>query len=79
MSCAPAPLPVTCRYHIDQWKAYAKGLSAHHRPYPRGSGKTNVVEAINCSLLQCYGPMFYNSCSIYKLILERLQEIKAVD
>ena len=42
-----------CRYHTDQWTAYAKVLPVyHHRPHPKGSGKTNIVEAINCSLRQ---------------------------
>lgn len=44
------------RYHTDQWQAYAKVLPAlHHRPHPKGSGKTTVVEAINCSLRQRCG------------------------
>ncbi|AWM34803.1 IS1 family transposase [Hymenobacter nivis] len=29
-----------CRYHTDQWEAYAKVLPApHHRPHPKGSGR----------------------------------------
>lgn len=37
-----------CRYHTNQWEADAKVLPAHHhRPRPKGSGNTSMVEAIN--------------------------------
>ena len=55
-----------CRYRTDQWEAYAKVLPAHHRSHPKGSDKTSVVKAINCSLRQHCGVLVRKSCSFSK-------------
>lgn len=68
-----------CRYHTDQWEAYAKVLPAHqHRPHPKGSGKTNIVEAINCSRRQRCGVLGRKSCSFSKSLLMHTARIKIV-
>ena len=68
-----------CRYHTDQWEAYAKVLPAHHhRPHPKGSGKTNIVEAINCSLRQRCGVLVRKSCSFSKNLRMHTARIKIV-
>ena len=68
-----------CLYHTDQWEAYAKVLPAHHhRPHPKGSGKTNIVEAINCSLRQRCGVLVRKSCSFSKSLRMHTARIKIV-
>ncbi|MDQ2770990.1 MAG: IS1 family transposase [Bacteroidota bacterium] len=68
-----------CRYHTDQWEAYAKALPApHHRPHPKGSGKTNVVGAINCFLRQRCGVLVRKSCSFSKSLRMHTARIKIV-
>ncbi|WP_410504166.1 IS1 family transposase [Hymenobacter lapidiphilus] len=68
-----------CRYHTDQWEAYAKVLPVHqHRPHPKGSGKTNSVEAINCSLRQCCDVLVRKSCSFSKTLRMHTARIKIV-
>ena len=66
-----------CRHHTDQWQAYAKVLPAHHhRPHPKGSGKTSIVEAINCSLRQRCGVLVRKSCSFSKSLRMHTARIK---
>ena len=66
-----------CRYHTDQWAAYAKVLPVHHhRPHPKGSGKTNIVEAINSSLRQRCGVLVRKSCSFSKSLRMHTARIK---
>ena len=76
---APARYQRHCRYHTDHWEAYAKVLPAHHhRPHPKGSGKTNIVEAINCSLRQRCGVLVRKSCSFSKNLRMHTGRIKIV-
>ena len=68
-----------CRYHTDQWEAYAKVLPADaHRPHPKGSGGTSIVEAINCSLRQRCGVLVRKSCSFSKSLRMHTARIKIV-
>ena len=68
-----------CRYHTDQWEAYAKVLPAHHhRPRPKGSGSTSIVEAINWSLRQRCGVLVRKTCSFSKSLLMHTARIKIV-
>lgn len=56
-------------YYTDEWEAYAKVLpEAAHRPSPKGSGATSIVEALNCSLRQRCGVLVRKSCSFSKLL-----------
>ena len=68
-----------CRYYTDQWEAYAKVLLLqHHRPRPKGSGNTSLVEAIHCSLRQRCGVLVRKSCSSSKSLLMYTTQIKIV-
>lgn len=68
-----------CRYHTDQWEAYANVLPAHHhRPRPKGSGNTSMVEAINCSLRQRCGVLVRKPCSFSKSLGMHTARIKIV-
>ena len=68
-----------CRYHTDQWDAYAKVLpSQHHRPRPKGSGNTSIAEAINYSLRQRCGVLVRKACSFSKSPLMHIARIKIV-
>lgn len=68
-----------CRYHTDQWEAYAKVLPArYHRPRPKGSGNTSIVEALNCSLRQRCGVLVRKSCSFSKSLTMHTARIKIV-
>ena len=76
---ASAALPQRFRYHTDQWEAYAKVLPADaHRPHPKGSGGTSIVEAINCSLRQRCGVLVRKSCSFSKSLRMHTARIKIV-
>lgn len=56
-------------YYTDEWEAYAKVLPrAAHRPSAKGSGATNIVESLNCSLRQRCGVLVRKSCSFSKLL-----------
>ena len=62
-----------------QWEAYAKVLPArHHRPRPKGSGNTSIVEAINCSLRYRCGVLVRNLCSFSKSLVMHTARIKIV-
>ena len=51
-------------YFPDVWEAYGQVLPPQaHRPSPKGSGQTSIVEAINCSLRQKCGVLVRKSCS----------------
>lgn len=67
-----------CCYHTDQWEAYAKALPAHHRPHPKGSGQTSILEATNCSLRQRCGVLVRKSCSFSKPLFMHMVRIKIV-
>lgn len=55
-------------YYTDLWEAYAKVLPAGaHRPSPKGSGATSIIEALNCSLRQRCGVLVRKSYSFSKL------------
>ncbi len=74
-----AALPQRYRYHTDQWEAYAKVLPArHHRPRPKGSGNTSIVEAVNCSLRHRWGVLVRKSCSFSKSLAMHMARIKIV-
>ena len=74
----PRPYWHHCLSHTGQWEAYAKVLPAHHRPHPKGSGETNIVEAINCSLRQRCGVLVRRSCSFSKSLRMHTARIKIV-
>lgn len=64
----PARYHVNTTYYTDEWEAYAKVLPrAAHRPSPKGSGATSIVEALTCSLRQRCGVFVRKSCSVSKL------------
>ena len=68
-----------CRCHTAQWEAYTKALPAHqHRAHPKGSGKTNFVEAISCSLRRRCGVSVHKSCSFSKDLPMHTARIKTV-
>ena len=68
-----------CRYHTDQWESFAKVLPGHHhRPRPKGSGSTSIVEAINCSLRQRCGMLVRKTCSFSKNLLMHTARIKII-
>ncbi|HEX8427000.1 IS1 family transposase [Hymenobacter sp.] len=49
----PKPYRTGTWYFTDEWEAYRQVLPATaHRPSPKGSGRTSIVEAVNCSLRQ---------------------------
>jgi insertion element IS1 protein InsB len=51
-------------YFTDEWEAYRRALPrVAHRPSPKGSGQTNIVEAVNCSLRQRCAVLVRKSCS----------------
>ncbi len=60
-----------CRYHPDQWEAYAKVL-------PATTGNTSIVEAINCSLRHRCGVLVRKSCSFSKSLAMHTARIKIV-
>ncbi|UYZ61969.1 hypothetical protein [Hymenobacter weizhouensis] len=39
-----------------------------HRPSPKGSGQTSIVEAINCSLRQKCAVLLCKSCSFRRCL-----------
>jgi insertion element IS1 protein InsB len=51
-------------YYTDEWEAY-RGVLPHqaHRPSPKGSGQTSIVEAVNCSLRQRCAVLVRKTCS----------------
>ena len=64
----PARYQQHTTYYTAEWEAYAKVLPrAAHRPSPKGSGATSIVEALNCSLRQRCGVLVRKSCSFSKL------------
>ena len=68
-----AALPASFRentwYFTDEWAAYANLLPAsNHRPCPKGSGETSIVEAINCALRQRCGVLVRKTCSFSKCL-----------
>ena len=68
-----------CRYFTDLWEAYRGVLPGQgHRPSPKGSGQTNIVESINCSLRQRCGVLVRKSCSFSKCLLMHQARIKLV-
>jgi IS1 family transposase len=51
-------------YFTDEWEAYGLVLpQPAHRPSPKGSGQTSIVEAINCSLRQKCAVLVRKTCS----------------
>ncbi|UYZ61601.1 IS1 family transposase [Hymenobacter weizhouensis] len=60
----PAEYRTGTWYFTDEWEAYQGVLPAGaHRPSPKGSGQTSIVEAINCSLRQKCAVLVRKSCS----------------
>ena len=68
-----------CWYFTDLWEAYVGVLPRwHHRRCPKGSGGTNIVEALNCSLRQRCGVLVRKSCSFSKSLSVHTARIKIV-
>lgn len=68
-----------CCYYTDQREAYTKVLLLqHHRPRPKGSGNTSLVEAIHCSLRQRCDVLVRKSCSSSKSLSMHTTQIKIV-
>ncbi len=56
-------------YFTDEWEAYRRVLpTPAHRPSPKGSGQTSIVEAVNCSLRQKCGVLVRKSCSFSRCL-----------
>lgn len=73
----PLCYQVNTTYYTDEWEAYAQVLpGAAHRPSPKGSGATSIVEALNCSLRQRCGVLVRKSCSFSKLFSMHQVRIK---
>lgn len=65
----PAAYRTGTWYFTDEWEAYRSVLPAQaHRPSPKGSGQTSIVEAINCSLRQKCGVLVRQSCSFSRCL-----------
>ena len=63
----------------DEWEAYQGVLPAvAHRPSPKGSGQTSIVEAINCSLRQKCGVLVRRSCSFSRSLIMHQVRIQLV-
>ena len=68
-----------CWYFTDDWKAYVGVLPRwQHRPCPKGSGGTSIVEAVNCSLRHRCGVLVRKSCSFSKSLEMHEVRIKIV-
>ena len=68
-----------CWYFTDEWKAYVGVLPRwQHRPCPKGSGGTSIVEAVNCSLRHRCGVLVRKSCSFSKSLEMHEARIKIV-
>ena len=75
--CLPACYQHYTRYYTDEWEADAAVLpAAAHRPSPKGSGRTSIVEALNCSLRQRCGVLVRKSCSFSKSLSMHHARIK---
>ena len=62
-------------YYTDEWEAYRGVFPAPaHRPSPKGSGQTSIVEAINCSLRQKCGVLVRKSCSFSRC--EKMHQLR---
>ena len=63
----PARYQTNTTYYTDEWAAYTTVLPAHaHQPSAKGSGRTSIVEALNCSLRHRCGVLVRKSCSFSK-------------
>jgi len=66
-------------YFTDEWEAYRGVLpAAAHRPSPKGSGQTSIVEALNCSLRQKCGVLVRKSCSFSRSLAMHQVRIQLV-
>lgn len=66
-------------YFTDEWETYQGVLPASaHRPSPKRSGQTSLVEAINCSLRQKCGVLVRKSCSFSRSLLMHHVRIQLV-
>jgi insertion element IS1 protein InsB len=75
----PARYQRHCVYFTDQWEAYRRVFPWWaHRPRPKGSGETSIVEAINCSLRHRCGVLVRKSCSFSKCLQMHENRIKLV-
>jgi insertion element IS1 protein InsB len=78
-------LPVDYRtgtwYYTDEWEAYRQVLPpAAHRPSPKGSGRTSIVEAVNCSLRQRCAVLVRKSCFCSRcLVMHRVRIQLCID
>lgn len=73
----PAPYQTNTMYYTDAREAYATVLSAQaHQPSTKGSGRTSIVEALNCSLRHRCGVLVRKSCSFSKSLTTHHARIK---
>ncbi len=75
----PARYQRHCFYFTDLWEAYRGVLPwGAHRPSPKGSGQTSIVEAVNCALRQRCGVLLRKSCSFSKCLQMHQARIQLV-
>ena len=73
----PARYQTNTTYYTDEWAAYATVLPAHaHQPSAKGSGRTSIVEALNCSLRHRCGVLVRKSGSFSKSLTMHHARIK---
>lgn len=77
----PAEYRTGTWYYTDEWEAYRQVLPpAAHRPSSKGSGRTSIVEAVNCSLRQRCGVLVRKSCSFSRsLAMHRIRLQLCID
>ena len=62
------------RVYTDQYAVYPSLIGAwQHCPCPKGSGRTNTVERVNCTLRQRVSPLVRKTLSFAKKV-ERLRD-----
>ena len=67
LQALPALYQTNTTYCTDAWEAYATVLPVQaHQPSTKGSGRTSIVEALNCSLRHRCEVLVRKSCSFSK-------------
>ena len=65
----PEEYQISTWYFTDEWEAYGQVLPPRaHRPSPKGSRLTSIVEAINCSLRQKCAVLVRKTCSFSRCL-----------
>lgn len=77
----PAEYRTGTWYYTDEWEAYRRVLPpAAHRPSGKGSGRTSIVEAVNCSLRQRCAVLVRKTCSFSRsLAMHRIRIQLCID